>query len=237
MRPRIGIPGRRADQVGILRFSGTIAAEAICEAVWAGGGEPLILHGPAADPRMELKERLRLFDGILLPGGADVGPHRYDSAPHAEITDVVDFQDEYDLAVMQELLVGTQPVLAICRGMQVLNVVTGGSLVPHMDDPGSVHRDTVHEVTAYPDSRLAGVIGTEPVPVSSYHHQSIDRLGSYLTVAATAADGLVEAIEHPNRGIVAVQWHPEDLFADHPHDLRLFEDLVERAQRHRQEAA
>lgn len=218
----------------MLRHSGTIAAEAICEAVWSSGGEPLILHGPAHDPTAELPERLARLDGVLLPGGADVGPHRYGGQPHPSVTDVVDFQDDFEFGLVRVLLESDLPVLAICRGLQVLNIVLGGTLVPHLEDLDAIHRQARHDITPVPGTRLAHIVGDEPVSISSYHHQGVDRLGRDLTVSATAPDGLVEAVEHTTRDILAVQWHPEDYYAEpgQAHDRALFDDLVERSARH-----
>ncbi|WP_324618259.1 gamma-glutamyl-gamma-aminobutyrate hydrolase family protein [Mycolicibacterium conceptionense] len=128
MRPLIAVPGRRAARVPILRFSATLAAEAICEAVWAGGGEPLVLHGPDDDPAAELADRLARFDGICMPGGADLDPRHYGQQPVAETEDPVAHQDAFDMAVMSCAVRLDIPTLAICRGMQILNVVQGGDL-------------------------------------------------------------------------------------------------------------
>lgn len=234
-RPLVAIVGRRSERVGVLRYSGTIAAEAMCEAVWAGGGEPLVLHGPAADPTAGLADRLRRFDGVLLPGGADLGPRRYGQEPVPEVVDVVDFQDELDLAVARVVVDLGLPALAICRGMQVLNVALGGTLVQHLA-PSSVHHvdpdgrgECDHDVTVELGSRLHAVVGADRVAVSSYHHQALDRLGAGLRIVARADDGCVEAVEHGSADVLAVQWHPEDTHATRATDLALFADLAERA--------
>lgn len=225
-RPLVAVIGRRAAQVPILRFSATLAAEAICESVWAAGGEPVILHGPAADPLAEMPHRLAAFDGVLLPGGADLEPGRYGAEPAPHTTDTVAFQDDFDLGVTNALLGTDIPVLAICRGMQVLNVALGGTLHQHL--PEAMHHNSIHPVTVKPGSRLHGIVGAERIEVSSYHHQAIDRLGADLTVTASAG-GVIEAVEHRRADIVAVQWHPEDRHAVSPTDAALFADLVDRA--------
>lgn len=229
MRPLIAVTGRRAAQVPILRFSATLAAEAICESVWAAGGEPVILHPPAADPLAEIPHRLEAFDGVLLPGGADLEPGRYGAQPAPETTDTVTFQDDFDLGVTTALLDTDVPVLAICRGMQVLNVALGGTLHQHL--PQTVHHNSIHGVQVAAGSRLHGIVGTTSIEVSSYHHQAIDRLGAGLTVTATSADGVIEAVEHRRADIVAVQWHPEDRHAVSPTDAALFADLIDRARK------
>ena len=238
MRPLVAVVGRRADSVPILRFSATLAAEAICEAVYAAGGEPVVLHGPAADPTAGLVERLARFDAVLIPGGADLGPGRYGQEPRPETVAVVDFQDELDLAAARAVIDADVPTLAICRGMQVLNVALGGTLHQHLEEPlpgeGVGHRNGLHEVAVVPGSRLHAIVGQERLAVSSYHHQAIDHLAPELVVTATADDGVIEAVEHRDADIVAVQWHPEDLHATSVYDAALFADLVERAQKRRE---
>ena len=230
-RPLVAVIGRRAAQVPILRFSATLAAEAICEAVWAAGGEPVVLHGPAADPLAELPQRLSSFDGVLLPGGADVEPCRYGAQADRETTDTVPFQDDFDLSVTGAVIDLELPALAICRGMQVLNVVLGGSLVQHVGETNTPHHNAIHHVSVTVGSRLHAIVGAETIDVSSYHHQAVDRLGAGLMVTAVAADGVVEAVEHRRADIVAVQWHPEDRHAISDTDAALFADLIDRARK------
>ncbi len=231
IRPLVAVVGRRAAQVPILRFSATLAAEAICEALWSAGGEPVVMHGPAADPLVELPSRLGSFDGVLLPGGADVDPCRYGADTAPETRDTVAFQDEFDLGVTHAVIALELPTLAICRGMQVLNVALGGDLVQHLPDSDTVHHNGIHHVVVTAGSRLHAVVGTETIDVSSYHHQALDRLGADLAVSAVAADGVVEAVEHRHADILAVQWHPEDRYASSDTDAALFADLVDRARK------
>lgn len=231
MRPLVAVVGRRADSVPILRYSATLAAEAICEAVHAAGGEPVVLHGPAADPTRDLAERLLRFDGVLLPGGADLDPDRYGQEPQPTTSGVVAFQDELDLFTVHAVIAAEVPTLAICRGMQVVNVALGGTLLQHL--PGSTvgHLRGQHEVSVGSGSRLRAIVGASRIPVSSYHHQAIDVLAPDLTVTARAADEVIEAVEHRRADLLAVQWHPEDLHATSASDAALFADLVERAQK------
>lgn len=230
-RPLVAVIGRRAAQVPILRFSATVAAEALCEAVWAAGGEPVVLHGPAGDPVAELPGRLASFDGVLLPGGADVQPCRYGADPAPETKDTVAFQDDLDLGVTRAVIELDLPTLAICRGLQVLNVALGGTLVQHVEETNTAHHNGIHEVEVLRGSRLHAVVGAERIDVSSYHHQAVGTLGAGLRATATADDGIVEAIEHRDADIVAVQWHPEDRYATSGSDAALFADLVDRARK------
>lgn len=229
MRPLVAVVGQRCGSVPILRFSATLAAEAICEAVHAAGGEPVVLHGPGADPGAGLAARLDRFDGVLLPGGADLGPARYGQEPAPETEGVVDFQDELDLAVVRAVVAGSIPTLAICRGLQVLNVALGGTLHQHLVETSVAHRRSVHDVRVERGSRLHTVVGRDTVAVSSYHHQGVDVVADALVVTAVAADGVVEALELRTADVLAVQWHPEDLHTTSVTDAALFADLVERA--------
>lgn len=231
MRPLVAVIGQRSPSAPILRFSATIAAEAVCEAVFAAGGEPVVLHGPTGRPGAGVAERLARFDGVLLPGGADVNPARYGQPPRPETKGVVDFQDDLDLAVARAVVAASLPTLAVCRGLQVLNVALGGSLHQHLGQGTVAHHESVHEVQVVRGSRLHAVVGAESVAVSSFHHQAVDALGTDLVVSALAADGVVEALEHRRADVLAVQWHPEDLQATSPTDAALFGDLVERAQK------
>lgn len=234
VRPLVAVIGRRALQVPILRFSATVAAEALCEAVWAAGGEPVVLHGPAADPLAELPARLAAFDGVLMPGGADVEPCRYGAEPAPQTKDTVAFQDDLDLGVTRAVLDLDLPTLAICRGMQILNVALGGTLNQHITETDPLHHNAIHDVDVITGTRLHSVVGTERIDVSSYHHQAIDRLAPGLTVSAVAADGVIEAVEHERADIVAVQWHPEDRHATSSSDAALFADLVDRARKRKE---
>ncbi|MEV0974677.1 gamma-glutamyl-gamma-aminobutyrate hydrolase family protein [Microtetraspora glauca] len=236
MRPLVAVIGRRATTVSGLRFTGTVAAEAMCEAVFSAGGEPLVLHGTVRHAPAELAGRLRRFDGVVLPGGGDLGPERYGQARGPETEQPDELQDDLDLAVVAAVIAQGIPTLAVCRGLQVLNVACGGTLTQHLDEGAIPHRDALHEVTAVSGSRLRGVVGADVFPVSSYHHQAVDRLGRGLRVTARSADGCVEALEHTTADVLAVQWHPEDLFATSAQDAALFADLIDRA-RDRKDAA
>lgn len=229
MRPLVAVVGRRSPSAPILRFSATIAAEAMCEAVYAAGGEPAVLHGPAAGPGTDLAARLDRFDGVLMPGGADLGPARYGQGAVPETTGVVGFQDELDLAVARAVVDADIPTLAVCRGMQVLNVALGGTLDQHLSETTVGHRNGLHDVRVLLGTRLHAIVGVERISVSSYHHQVLDEVAGDLVVTARADDGLIEAVEHTSADVVGVQWHPEDLHDSSPTDAALFRDLVERA--------
>lgn len=228
MRPFIAVVGRRSPRVAGLRFSATVAAEAVCDAVFRAGGEPVIFHGAGAPAVAELAPRLAGFHGALLPGGADLDPGRYGQAREAETEDSDALQDDLDLAVAAAVIAADIPTLAICRGLQVVNVACGGTLTQHLAYQ-EIHRNGLHDVVVEPGSRLSALTRATTIRVSSYHHQGVSRLGTGLRVTARSDDGCVEAVEHMGADLLAVQWHPEDLAATHAHDQALFDDLVERA--------
>lgn len=221
MRPLIAIPARFSASASALRHAAEVNARALVEAVWRAGGEPVSIH-PAAG---EVASRLKRFDGVLLPGGGDISPDRYGGAAHESVYDVDAIQDEFDLAVAGETVNSGKPLLAICRGLQVVNVALGGTL--HTDAPG--HRHVVHPVAL--SGTVAEITGVEKIDASCYHHQHIDTLGAGLDVTARAADGTVEAVELTGSAgwFVAVQWHPEDSAATDPAQQRLFDALVGQA--------
>ncbi|MFF8970002.1 gamma-glutamyl-gamma-aminobutyrate hydrolase family protein [Streptomyces sp. NPDC014995] len=229
MRPLIALPARFAATTSALRFAAEVNARALIEAVWRAGGEPVTVH--PADP-FDVADRLARFDGLLLPGGGDLAPHRY-GAPdtHATVYDVDDLQDAFDLAAARTALDTGLPLLAVCRGLQVVNVALGGTLEQDMGGPDRDHRHRVHPVRIAPGTLLAAAVGQEKADVSCYHHQRVDRLGAGLTVTATSADGTVEALELPSaRGwCTAVQWHPEDTAHQDPAQQGLFDALVSAA--------
>lgn len=226
--PRIAVTGMWSNQIHGLRFDGSAVAAAVLRSVIRAGGDPLTLFAEHPSPATS---RLRGFDGLLIPGGYDVDPTRYGQEP-LETTVVADFpaQDAFESEMMAAAIELGLPVLAICRGFQLLNVEYGGSLVQDVA-ADSMHRNSVHDVALAADSRLAGVIGEERIAVSSYHHQAVDRVGDGLHAVGTAPDGVVEAIEFddPEIELLAVQWHPEDSAAEDPRQHALFAWLIERA--------
>ncbi|MDF6045614.1 gamma-glutamyl-gamma-aminobutyrate hydrolase family protein [Streptomyces sp. JH14] len=235
VRPLIAIPARFSASTSALRYAAEVNARALVDAVWRAGGEPVTIHphapGGTADPA-EVAARLTRFDGVLLPGGGDLAPHRYgDDEAHDSVYDVDDEQDGFDLEVARQALDAGLPTLAICRGLQVVNVALGGTLEQDMGGPQREHRHVVHPVAIRRDSLLEQATGAEKVEASCYHHQRVDRTGVGLTVVARAADGTVEALELPglHSWFAAVQWHPEDTAHEDPAQHGLFDALVRAA--------
>ncbi|MFJ8357903.1 gamma-glutamyl-gamma-aminobutyrate hydrolase family protein [Streptomyces sp. NPDC093984] len=230
-RPLIAVPARFSATTSALRYSAEVNARALIEAVWRAGGEPVSIH-PSDCADTAVAARLARFDGVLLPGGGDIAPHRYGAADtHDSVYDVDDLQDAFDIAVARRALESGIPLLAICRGLQVVNVALGGSLHQDMGGPDREHRHLLHPVTIRRGTRTARAVGGDKVEASCYHHQRVDRLGNGLTVAATAEDGTVEALELPAAGgwFTAVQWHPEDTAHHDPSQQNLFDALVRNA--------
>jgi putative glutamine amidotransferase len=184
---------------------------------------PLVVP-PLADPR-RAGEILGSVGGLLLTGGEDVDPGRYGAAPHPALGAIHALRDETELALLAAAKAKKIPVLAICRGIQILNVACGGTLVQDLpsERPSTVRHDQpddasarTHAVSITAGTRLALATGVTEMAVNSYHHQAVDRLGAGLQVSAVAPDGVVEGVEvaDPAWWVVAVQWHPEDLTTD-----------------------
>lgn len=180
-------------------------------------------------------EVLGCVDALILAGGGDIDPRRYGGGMHPKLYGIDDERDDFELAITAEALHRELPLLAICRGLQILNVMRGGSLHPHLEDlvpARGPHRADVgcsarHTVVAEGDSRIAAAIGQTHFEVCSSHHQAVDRAGLGLGVTARAEDGTIEALElagHPS--VLAVQWHPEESAATDPLQQRLFDWLV-----------
>jgi len=169
--------------------------------------------------------------GLLLMGGTDVNPRLYGAPPQPETDQPDDERDALELKALEEALRKNVPVLAICRGLQLLNVHCGGTLIQHLasprHDPAEIpdRGAAAHEVAIEPDSLLAQIAGATRWQVNSRHHQAVAKIGSGLQVSARdAADGTIEGLELPGkRFVVAVQWHPEDQLTRFPEQLRLFE--------------
>jgi gamma-glutamyl-gamma-aminobutyrate hydrolase PuuD len=201
----------------------------------AGGYAVLLPPAPAPAPA-DPGAALAAVDGLVVTGGPDIDPARYGAAPHPKSGRPRPERDAWEIGLCRAALEEEVPLLAICRGVQVLNVTLGGSLHQHLPDVvgTSDHRPKVGELSANPitldaGSRAASILGMHTDGLC-HHHQAIDRLGEGMQAVGFAADGTVEAVEIPGATFaLGVQWHPED----NPQDDRLFEALVDAARAHR----
>jgi putative glutamine amidotransferase len=210
--------------------------DAYTKAVERAGGHALLFvsQDPAAAPDM-----LDRVDGLILSGGGDVHPASYDGPDHDTVYGLEPDRDAFEFAIAREAMERRMPTLAICRGLQVLNVALGGTLhvdIQHAIDGANDHflkGGSVYEtpviVNLEPDSKLAGVCGATLAGVNSIHHQSVKDLGVGLRSVGTSTDGVIEAVEHEDSDwpLIGVQWHPEFLSAKaDPFALALFEALI-----------
>jgi putative glutamine amidotransferase len=197
-------------------------------AVAKAGGIPVLLPVVDPDDRAGLHDLLDRFDGVVITGGADVDPANYGAVVAPDCGPVQPERDRIDLAVARACVERDQPTLAICRGIQVLNVALGGTLVQHIDDHMVLERynQKVHDIVIEPNSRVARLMQADHYWTNSLHHQALDRLGEGARAVARADDDTIEAIEidhAPN--VIGVQWHPEMIRHDPAH-LALFERLT-----------
>ncbi|MFC5288929.1 gamma-glutamyl-gamma-aminobutyrate hydrolase family protein [Actinokineospora guangxiensis] len=219
---------------GIWETEAVVLHREYVESVRSAGGNAVLLP-PIGDWRAETVDWL---DGLVLSGGADIDPARYGQAPHPTTGTPQPLRDAAEFALAEAALAVGMPLLAVCRGMQVLNVVLGGTLHQHTPERTGTndHQPEVAmfgktEVTLAPGSGLESILGKR-VQVACHHHQSLDRLGTGIAVTATAGDGVVEGVEVPAaRFAVGVQSHPEQ----NADDIRLFTALVDAARRWRAE--
>ncbi len=197
------------------------------EAARAGGMEPVTAS-------VENTLSLEGFAGLLLMGGTDVNPARFGMSPVPQTDQPDNQRDEAELALIEEAMARDLAIFGICRGLQILNVYHGGTLVQHLEasarhDPEKEdHSGPAHEVAFVPNSRLAKIAASPTWQVNSRHHQAVLKLGQNLQISARDLDdGTIEGIERSDkRFVLAVQWHPEDQTKKHPEQLRLFENFA-----------
>lgn len=235
--PLIGIMGWKSDPYGPLARYSYNLGENYIRAIQAAGGLPVTI--PPMLKENELRELFARLDGLLLSGGGDIDPAIFYQARHRLTHSVSDERDRAELALARWALEEDKPVLAICRGIQVMNVATGGTLIqdiPAQVSPAVCHRysdDTprdfiAHTVRVETGARLASILGATEVGVNSWHHQSCDAPGNGIVYTAWSPDGVVEGAEAPGRRFaVCVQWHPEEMFHNRADMLALFRALVE----------
>ena len=224
--PVVLIVGRLSDDAKGVRGAPFAAGRTYFNAVAAAGGVPLMLP-PIVSLIDQVPALLARVDAVVLHGGGDVDPRRYGQEASAEqLYGIVAEHDEVELAVVRAALDADLPMLAICRGLQVLNVAMGGTLQQHIGSESHwfAHRTDVEVAEG---SRLATALGGKPAACHCVHHQAIDQLADGLTVTARTADGIIHGAEVDSaRWVVGTQWHPEDTAANDPQQLALFEALL-----------
>jgi len=212
------------------------------DSVRRAGGIPLLIP-PGEEHWTDLLPHL---DGLILAGGGDMDPELYEGNPHETIYMLDPERDASELMLAAKAVETGLPTLGICRGIQVINVALGGTLIEHLpDEVGEdvAHRapprlPTIHGVDVQADSKLAGILQGVQIESASWHHQALRRVADPLKVTAHAPDGTIEAAELPGHPwLVAVQWHPELTAADDPVQQRLFNALVAVAREARERVA
>lgn len=242
-RPLIAVAGRplAAGKIRGWRNAAVGAPVSYVEAVHRAGGQEAILL-PVELDEDEAARRLARFDGLLLLGGGDVHPSLYGEEPaDGRIMGLNEMSDAFEIPLARAAVTLGLPTLAVCRGLQVLNVALGGTLLQHIEatdgtgagsgtdhgDPGT--RTALHEVHVAAGSRLAAIVGAAAERCTSEHHQAVARLGDGLEPVGWAPDQIVEAVEHRRGWVVGVQWHPEVTAATDPVQQALFDALVRHA--------
>ena len=240
--PLIAIAGRQGAPSRVSRDSVCFAGRRYLDSVLRAGGEPVVISPQPIDDD-ESDDLISRFDGLILMGGGDVNPALYGQEAGPHIYGVLESQDHFEASLLRAALRHAKPVLAICRGMQLANVVLGGTLVQDLSELANAaelvdHKPTgfpvgaeytLHEVRLENDSILAHAVGGTSIQGASFHHQGIGTLAPGFKPAGWAPDGLLEAIEHEDHWLVGVQWHPEDTSADDPQQQRIYEAFVDRA--------
>jgi putative glutamine amidotransferase len=231
-KPVIGITGA---YVNHNKFSeGLYVHHDYHKAVVSAGGLPIVI--PYTNPELAI-ETLKLCDGVILSGGEDVDPQFYGQEPHPQIGPTIPERDLFEITIVKHVIENNIPLLAICRGVQILNVALGGTLI--QDIPSQVEqcikhaqiversRDS-HGVTILEDSQLFQIFGTNKLRVNSLHHQALDVIADDLRVVAYSSDGIVEAVEYkqPSTFTVGVQWHPESMASTNPYMKSLFTEFI-----------
>jgi len=199
------------------------------QAIWEAGGEAVLL--PCNPDKGNVKQVVGMLDGLLAPGGHDIDPAFYGEEVHEACGKFTRYEDEYDMELIKEAVNQKKPVLGICRGMQVINALYGGTLyqdIPTQYSKEIIHtrivpeEENIHTVNIEKESYLAKVLGvTEEVRVNTSHHQAVKDVAEGFRVTAKASDGIIEAIENEDASILCVQWHPERL-----QDMEIYQKLM-----------
>lgn len=237
-RPTVLLTTSASVRPGSLIREDAFTGRNYSDGVVKAGGLPFMTA--ALDPAMAT-EYAALADGLLLVGGGDVDPVEFSQGPDRDLGQVDPVRDAWELALYRAYRAAGKPVLGICRGVQLINVAEGGSLIQHLPsvegtwqhEQRDMRGTPLHPVELVAGSRLASGFGTTAIRTNSYHHQAVDRVGKGLKVVARAGDGTIEALEgETGPFLVGVQWHPEMAFKEHPEHhapFQLFVDALQAA--------
>ena len=233
MRPLIAMPSRFTDAADTWRVPATALGRPYQEALVRAGGVPVAVAPLFSDDDVDdvADDVMSRVDALCLPGGPDVEPLRYgDPHAHPKLIKVCHEHDAIDLALARAAVAHDKPVLAICRGHQVLNIALGGTLHQHLPDligeaAAASHFHHHNHIDVVPGAKAAVAMGTTRPYGHCVHHQAVDAVGDGLVVTAWAGD-VIEGVEIPDRWVVGVQWHPEDTAATDPAQQALFDALV-----------
>jgi gamma-glutamyl-gamma-aminobutyrate hydrolase PuuD len=230
-RPRIGIfPRYDASLRNIILGSG------YTDGTLAAGGVPSIM--PLTSDRGLLDQLIDDYDGFIIPGGQDIDPSAYGQMPSPNLEEVSPQRDDMEYYLSPKIIAADKPLLGVCRGLQMVNVAMGGTLIqdlgttPFIENPIDHYQEPpyttmVHTIDINPASLLARLSGGTHIEVNSIHHQSAFDIAEGFVVSAFASDGVVEAIEMPGmRFVLGVQWHPEYLWPTHKAQMELFRGFV-----------
>lgn len=243
-RPVIAVTCQRRDPGAVFKLEPSLVIISdYLDAVWRAGGLPVPVFPPGIDSDTTAAELARdvlaQADGVIAIGGLDVDPARYGEEPHSATMAAPSDQEQFEAALITAALEAGTPLLAICRGMQLLNVVLGGTMYQHITgaDGFDAHGipngggGTTNDYRFDADSLVAEVMGGETASGRCHHHQAVAEVADGLIVTGRTADGNVEVLElaEPNSWMLAVQWHPEETAATDPQNQGLFDGLVRAA--------
>lgn len=232
MRPIIGVLAEIDNELN------TRVQNPYIHAIEMSGGIPVLF--PYVEEDETVERLVDICDGFFFTGGVDIDPERYGEEPSENLGALQESRDDFEFRVFQEVIKTSKPILAICRGAQLINVALGGTLyqdIPSEVDTKIAHKQSEHkfspshDVKIIVDTPLYGMMQTEQIKANSFHHQAIKRLGKGPEIMAVAEDGIVEAVYLPKSQYVrAYQWHPERLFETDMHNRMIFEDFIRACQ-------
>jgi putative glutamine amidotransferase len=242
MSPLIALAGRYGAPSRVSRDAVAFAGRRYLDAILRAGGEPVVIS-PQPLTTHDAEAMMRRFNGLVLMGGADVNPSLYGQTAGPHIYGVQPEQDSFEISLLNAALNLDLPVLAVCRGMQLANVVLGGSLVQHLGELANAsdllahapkqfpvgEEFALHQVNIEPGSKMALALGATQIKGASFHHQGIAELASDLIAVGHAPDGILEAVEHRTKWLLGMQWHPEDTAATDSLQQNLYNAFVKRA--------